>query len=125
MTVGVLLDEWLEEIRENVSHRTWLNREGFVRLHIKPNIGTTKLAKLSTDDVRRLFKRKSGEGMASSSVNKIHVTLDQAILGGRWEPFHRVALRPPRGVRVFGDCEPLILGLVEKTCRRRKVRAVL
>jgi integrase len=79
MTIGVLLDEWLEEIRENVSHRTWLNREGFVRLHIKQNIGTTKLAKLSTDDVRRLYKRKSGEGMASSSVNKIHVTLDQAM----------------------------------------------
>ena len=55
ITVGALLDEWLEDIRHDVSHRTWLTREGIVRLHIKPHIGTTKLAKLGAEDVRRLY----------------------------------------------------------------------
>jgi integrase len=79
VTVGALLDEWLEEVRDDVSHRTWLHREGFVRLHIKPHIRTTKLAKLTSDDARRLYKRKLGQGMATSSVQRIHIILNQAM----------------------------------------------
>jgi integrase len=59
MTVGVLLDEWLEDIRDDVSRRTWMTREGFVRNHIKPAIGTTKLAKLTADDAYRLYRQGS------------------------------------------------------------------
>jgi hypothetical protein len=55
MSVTGLLDEWLQDIRQDVSRRTWLTREGIVRLHIKPHIGTTKLAKLGAEDVRRLY----------------------------------------------------------------------
>ena len=51
ITVGALLDECLESMRESVGYRTWLHREGFVRLHIKPRIGTTKLAKLGIEEV--------------------------------------------------------------------------
>src|SRR5215211_2122484 len=79
ITVGALLDECLEDMRGAVSHRTWLHREGFLRLHIKPHIGTTKLAKLSTEDVRRLYRRKLAAGMASSSVKRIHMILNQAM----------------------------------------------
>jgi hypothetical protein len=79
ITVGALLGECLEDMREGVSHRTWLHREGFVRLHIKPHIGTTKLAQLNPDDVRKLYKRKLAEGMASSSVKRIHIILNQAM----------------------------------------------
>jgi hypothetical protein len=39
-TVGALLNQLLEDIRGDVSRRTWLTREGVVRLHIKPSIGT-------------------------------------------------------------------------------------
>ncbi len=78
MTIGNLLDEWLEEMRGEVSERTYLNREGMVRLHIKPTIGTTKLASLTPDDVRGLYRRKLAQGMASSSVKRIHVVLNQA-----------------------------------------------
>jgi integrase len=79
MSVANLLDEWLEDMQGDVSHRTWLNREGFVRLHIKATIGTTKLAKLTADDARKLYKRKLAEGMATSSVKRIHVILNQAM----------------------------------------------
>jgi hypothetical protein len=42
MTVANLLDEWLEDMGGDVSHETWLNREGFVRLHLKPELGTKR-----------------------------------------------------------------------------------
>ena len=38
-----------------------------------------KLARLTTDDVRRLYRKKSREGLASSSVKRIHVVLNQAL----------------------------------------------
>ena len=80
MTIGNLLDEWLQEMRNEVSERTYLNREGMVRLHIKPTtIGATKLANLKTGDVRGLYRMKLAQGMASSSVKRIHVVLNQAV----------------------------------------------
>jgi hypothetical protein len=52
MTVAALLDEWLEDMRDEVGRRTWMTREGFVRNHIKPALGPTKLASLTADDAR-------------------------------------------------------------------------
>jgi len=78
-TLGALLDEWLSDTRDSVGYRTWLHREGFVRLHIKPALGTIKLAKLNAEDVRRLYQRKQAEGMATSSVKRIHIVLNQAM----------------------------------------------
>jgi hypothetical protein len=82
MTVGALLDEWIEDMREDVSHRTWLNREGFVRLHIKPAIANTTLANLTADDARKLCRQKTRQGLASSSVRRIHELLYQALRYG-------------------------------------------
>ena len=36
MTVGAMLDEWLEEMRGTVTYRTWINQELIVRRHLKP-----------------------------------------------------------------------------------------
>jgi integrase len=82
MTVGALLDEWIEDMREDVSHRTWLNREGFVRLHIKPAIANTTLANLTADDAQKLCRQKTRQGLASSSVRRIHELLYQALRYG-------------------------------------------
>lgn len=79
MSVTNLLDEWLEDMRGDVSHRTWLNREGFVRLHIKPHIGTTKLSSLTADDARKLYRTKLADRLASSSVKRVHAILSQAL----------------------------------------------
>ena len=54
LTVGGMLDEWLEDVRDTVSHRTWINQELIVRRHLKPTIGTTKLASLDAKSVRSL-----------------------------------------------------------------------
>jgi integrase len=75
MSVSKLLDEWMNGTMDSVSLRTWENREGFVRLHIKPNIGTKKLARLTADDVRKLYREKLAQGLAPSSVKRIYVIL--------------------------------------------------
>jgi integrase len=56
-----------------------MTREGFVRNHIKPAIGTKKLSTLTADDACRLYRQKSRQGLASSSVRRIHEILKQAI----------------------------------------------
>src|SRR5215210_3039647 len=42
ITVGALLDQWLNDIKDDVSLRTWLNRESIVRTHLKPTLGSKK-----------------------------------------------------------------------------------
>lgn len=79
ITVGSLLDEWLEEIREDISLRTWLSRESIVRVHIKPPIGSVKLSQLSHTEINKLYKSKLNEGLAPSTVKLIHVILKQAM----------------------------------------------
>jgi integrase len=79
MTVEIYLNEWLEDMRDTVSHRTWLTREGFVRNHITPAIGTKKLSTLTADDASMLYRRKLAEGLATSSVKRIHEILKQGL----------------------------------------------
>ena len=79
MTVEIYLNEWLEDMRDTVSHRTWLTRGGFVRNHITPAIGTKKLSTLTADDASMLYRRKLAEGLATSSVKRIHELLKQGL----------------------------------------------
>jgi len=79
MSVGKLIDEWMDSSKDSVSLRTWENREGIARLHIKPKIGTKKLARLTAEDVRTLYRQKLAQGLASSSVKRIHHILNQAM----------------------------------------------
>ena len=79
MTVGALLDEWLEELRDNVSRRTWLNRESLVRLHIKPTIGDSRQSKLDAKSVRNLYRAKLADGLSSGTAKRLHIILNQAM----------------------------------------------
>ena len=78
-TVADALDTWLEGLEETVSERTYLNRECTVRVHLKPTIGTKRLAKLTPDDIRRLYRSKLAEGLAPSYVKRMHIILKQAL----------------------------------------------
>ena len=79
VTVGTFLDSWLVDMRYAVGHRTWLNHEGIVRLHLKPTIGAKRLAKLTPKDVHRLHKSKLAGGLSPGRVRMIHVTLNRAL----------------------------------------------
>ena len=100
ISVGSLLDEWLEEIREDISLRTWLSRESIVRVHIKPAIGLHRLSRLSHTEINKLYKSKLNEGLAPSTVKLIHVILNQAMREGVHLKYIRInpldSVRTPR-----------------------------
>jgi integrase len=79
LTVGAFLDSWLDDMQDTVSHRTWLNHECIVRLHLNPTIGAMRLAKLSPKDLHNLYRAKLADGLSRGRVRKIHVTLNRAL----------------------------------------------
>jgi integrase len=73
LTVGIYLDEWLEDRRETVSPRTWRVQESILRRHVKPQVGTTTLAKLTSKDIRSLYRGLRGlprPTLSTKVVNK-------------------------------------------------------
>jgi integrase len=78
-TVAALLDEWLEGTRETVSRRTWIGRECMVRVHLKPSIGTKRLAKLTPEDIHAMYRCKLAARLAPSTVKRLHIILKQAL----------------------------------------------
>ena len=76
---GEFLQEWLDQHRSRVRRRTWDRYESTVRLHALPTIGRVKLARLTADDIERLYRRKLDEGQSPSSVHKLHIVLRAAL----------------------------------------------
>jgi integrase len=103
MTVSAFLDSWLEDVRDGVSYRTWLNHECIVRLHLKPTIGAKRLARLSSKDIHGLYKDRLAEGLSRGRVRKIHITLNRALKDAvRWRYISRnpaAEVTPPQECR--------------------------
>jgi integrase len=100
MTVAAMLDEWLEDIRENISYRTWLNHECIVKLHLNPTIGDKKLSKLNTKDIHEMYKSKISSGLSRGRVRHIHITLNRALkdaVGWQYIPRNPASnVKPPK-----------------------------
>lgn len=78
LTVNAALESWLAEIRTTVSQRTWVNRNGLYRCHIKNHpIGSMKLVKVTPDDVRGFYMDKA-RTLAPSTVKFLHHILNKA-----------------------------------------------
>jgi integrase len=80
-TVGMLLDQWVEDMRQDVSERTYLNREGLIRNHIRPALGSKRLGLLTSDDIKKFYRDKRASGLAPSMVKMMHNVLNQAFKG--------------------------------------------
>ena len=86
LSVGEYLDRWLVAIEGTISERTWKRHEMVVRLHIKPAIGSTRLAVLSPLQVQSLYHAKSRTHLSPGSVKRIHTTLHKALRQAvRWQ----------------------------------------
>lgn len=85
VTVSVFLTNWLETIRTTVRPRTWKPYSIYVRLHLIPALGRTKLAALRPDAIQRLHAAKLQSGLSPRTVHHIrrilHTALNQAV---RW-----------------------------------------
>lgn len=78
LTVNNTLEAWLDETRFTVSYRTWVNRNGLYRCHIKNHtIGSMKLVKVTPDDVSGFYKDKA-KTLAPSTIKFLHHILNKA-----------------------------------------------
>jgi hypothetical protein len=129
LTVGLLLDQWLEDIRDTISDRTWINQELIIRLHLKPHIGNKKLSKLTPEDVRTLYRIKLSE-LSRGTVKRMHTILNQALREAvtskyiRSNPLDNV--KPPKEFRrerevlktlsKLAICSPALRGIDAMVC---------
>ncbi|MCH7577964.1 MAG: site-specific integrase [Chloroflexi bacterium] len=78
--LGDFLQRWLDDTaRHNVRPSTLRGYEVSLRLHIIPEIGHLKLARLSADDLDGLYSRLLDKGLAPKTVRLAHAVLHRAL----------------------------------------------
>jgi len=79
-TVSDYLNRWLSDsVRDTVRRSTFVRYESIVRHHINPTLGRLRLAKLTPQHVRALYRQKLDAGLSPRSVQYIHATLKKAL----------------------------------------------
>lgn len=86
MTVGEYLDRWLVDGLGGVQPSTRENYERTVRLHLKPQLGRTRMARLSPIQVQRACAAISQARTRQLSHAVLHRALNQAV---RWQLISR------------------------------------
>lgn len=80
LSIGQFLDEWLEHIAQPaVRATTYAKYETFVRLYLKPGLGTRRLTQLSPAEVRRFLAGQREAGISASRLQAIHAVLRNAL----------------------------------------------
>lgn len=77
-TVGSFLTAWLDGQRSRVRDRTWLRREGLIRLHALPQIGRIPLARLQPQHIEQLLADRRAAGLGDYSVHQLRAVLHRA-----------------------------------------------
>lgn len=103
-TVGMWLKEWLITYAlPTVKQSTYISYEGYVRIHLEPELGNVKLTALTTEQIQRFFNKKyrgyqSKKGLSPKTLknmyNMFNATLDQAVIN------NRLIRNPLRGVKL-------------------------
>src|SRR5262245_4338817 len=78
-TVAQFLTSWLQTIKPTMDYGAWRRHEQFVRLHILPLIGSTRLAALSAQQIQALYADRLSAGLSTSSVHHLHATVHKAL----------------------------------------------
>src|SRR5262249_22101530 len=79
-TVGQFLASWLEDkVRPNREPGTYARYETTVRMHLAPDLGKIPLAKLATQHVRALLRRKEAAGCTPQTLFRIRTVLGIAL----------------------------------------------
>lgn len=109
LSVGEYIPRWLESIRDNVGHSTYIRYEQLCRLHIQPTLGSIKLDKLSPLQLSSFYRSKLDSGLSARSVEYLHVTLYKALKQAvRWQMLPRnVAESVDRPKIASKEIEPL------------------
>ena len=79
LTLNDALDQWLDGMKDNVSIRTWTNRESLVRTQIKTHaVASRRLCKLAPKHLQSFYRDKVNAGLSSGTVGLIHAAIKMA-----------------------------------------------
>ena len=79
VTVGALLDTWLEAYAAQKRASTFHGYESNVRLYLKPEIGHIRLSKLEATDIETAYARIQKRGLSRRTVLYAHRVLHKAL----------------------------------------------
>ncbi|HEX5158878.1 MAG TPA: site-specific integrase [Ktedonobacterales bacterium] len=78
-TVGQYLAVWLDTVKPTIRPRTWKRYTELLTQHATPVLGKIALAKLSAQQVQRLYSIKLEEGLSVTTVHHLHAVLHRAL----------------------------------------------
>lgn len=97
MTVGALLERFLDERRGRTRLSTMVDYENVARNHIAPSLGQLKLRKLTATDVQRFLDKKRTE-VSATMTRHIRTVLSMAVrLAVSWDLASRNVVEFVRG----------------------------
>jgi integrase len=80
LTVARYLQDWLEGCRPPaLEYSTWNGYERYVRLHLIPAIGVTKLVHLTPQQLHKLYTAKLAAGKSSTTARHLHACIRRAL----------------------------------------------
>jgi integrase len=104
LTVGEFLDQWLTGIKDGLAPRTWETYRGWVNNHLKREVGSIPLTKLTADEIRAAYGRlldggrhKGEGGLSRQSVLHCHRVLKEALKQAVLD--NRIVRNPADGVK--------------------------
>lgn len=103
-TVGKWMRDWLTIYAlPTVKQSTYISYEGYVRLHLEPELGSIKLTSLTTEQIQLFFKKKAKgtkdkKGLSPKTLRNIYnmfnSVLEQAVTN------NKLNRNPIRGVKL-------------------------
>ncbi len=100
MTVGELLDRWLEHLEQDRAPKTILEYRGKIEKHIRPALGSQRIDRLTPLRLDQQYRRWMDNDVSPASVRHLHRIISAALnQAARWQiiqanPAQRVT--PPR-----------------------------
>ena len=87
VTLGDFIDSYMRDVAyHNLRPRTYESHSGYIRNHIKPELGHIYLSKLRPEHIQTFYARKLEQGLSKRTVEYLHAilhkTLKQAL---RWD----------------------------------------
>jgi integrase len=80
ITVAQFLAHWLENTARNrVRESTFGSYQLLINRHTLPHIGRRRLARLTPEDLERLYCEKAREGLSAQTITNLHRVLHTAL----------------------------------------------
>ena len=122
-TVSQWLREWLTTYAlPTVKQSTYISYESYVRLHLEPALGISKLTALTIEQLQRFFNQKQTVLSVKSLrniYNMLHACLDQAVINGHLlrNPIQGVKLpsTPKKEISILSPVEQAALHTAAST----------